>query len=82
MRYVLRTIFYIMLYLRKPFMMIAKLLSVLMVIGGIGILVLGGPTKVGIGSLIFSFATFMLRQFYDQILSKLSPPGYTLILDI
>lgn len=73
-------IFYPMLWLRGIFLSIGKFISGLFLLGLILGLLFRAPIGYLIGCGIFSFGSFLLTFFYDQILLKLNPTDTTLIL--
>ena len=73
MRLILNFIFYVMLFLRGIIKGIAKILIGFMFSGSILIFLTGTPTKFGIFFLVLSFVLFILSEFYDRLLIKLSP---------
>lgn len=77
-------IFYPMMWLRVPFLMVGKFLAGILLIGGLVFLLLGGGAEGANSIIIFSFGMsflfFLLTIFYDQILLKLNPTGNDLFL--
>ena len=80
MKIIYASIFYFMLYLRKPFFMCAKFLSFLVLLSALALLFFMHSYLSGSTLLAVSFVTFLLRQFYDQILLKINPTNNALIL--
>jgi len=78
-------IFYPMLWLRGLFKLGFKIISVLSLIVGV-ILLLMGSEEIGRNPMIFSFigsfVFFIIGMLYDQILLKLNPTGNDLTLSI
>ena len=81
MKLICSTIFYIMMWLRGIANFILMMFAGLSLLGGIVFAFSQGlfsfMSLFGFG---MSFALFMLREFYDQILLKLNPTGNDLIL--
>jgi hypothetical protein len=73
-------IFYPMLWLRGISGLILMILGGLFLLGGIFTLIGIGLRFQTIMFFGFSFACFMIRQTYDQILLKLNPTGHELTL--
>lgn len=81
MKLICSTIFYIMMWLRGIASFILMLFAGISLLGGVVF-----AFNQGLFSFMpllyfgMSFACFMLREFYDQILLKLNPTGNDLIL--
>ena len=77
-------IFYPMMWLRVPFLMLGKFLAGIFLLGGILFLFIGsgveGATGLIVTCFVLSFVFFLLNIFYDQILLKLNPTGNDLFL--
>jgi len=86
MNFLKAIIFYPMMWLRKIFLAIGKMLSVLFFVMAIFVLVVGLNGEDGVHwSLLLpvtflSFSSFLLTQFYDQVLIRLNPTGQDLYL--
>ena len=72
--------FYIMLYLRKIFFRLSKLINFLLILPGLFLLFVTHQYGMGITLVLLSFGIFMVRNFYDHILLKINPTGRTFIL--
>ncbi|WP_150467204.1 hypothetical protein [Francisella sp. SYW-9] len=76
---IMSIIFYLMMFFRKPFLLIGKFIGGIFFIGFL-IAIFSGPTKMVFIFLIFSFIFFMLCYFYDMILLKINPTRNDLYL--
>ncbi|MBK2279822.1 hypothetical protein [Francisella philomiragia] len=78
-KFIISTIFYLMMFFRKPFLIIGKFIGGIFFLGFL-IAIFSGPTKMIFISLAFSFVFFMLCYFYDVILLKINPTNNDLYL--
>ena len=75
-----KALYYLLLYARTLFIASNKLLSILFVLCAIILFLIGNHLLGFVTLLALSFGTFMLRQFYDFILLKLTPENIELTL--
>ena len=73
-------VFYCLLYLRGLFLIAGKLIGFVALLTGVVTFLIGTSPWIAACFVGVSFGIFMLRQFYDSILLKLTPPGKEYIL--
>ena len=73
-------LFYCLLYLRGLFFIACKFLSFFALLGAVVTFFIGNNQWMVVGCIGVSFGIFLLRQCYDSILLKLTPPGQEYIL--
>lgn len=72
-------IFYTLMFVRTPFMIIGKILGIFLLIFSL-VCFLNNKDICGALMIAISFGTFMLRMFYDQILLKINPTNTDIYL--
>ena len=78
----MRVVYYILLYLRKPFFMLSHFLSTLLIIAAIaGYFTSYISTPYAIGCFVGSVILFLFRQFYDELIVKVNPTGNPISFD-
>lgn len=74
-------LFYVLFYLRGLFMLAGRLLGgLLLLLCIVSLFIKSYPWYASVVLGVLGFATFLLRQFYDQLLLKLNPTGNDLTL--
>ena len=74
-------LFYPMLFVRKPFMLLSKFIGIILIFAFTMASIFGGvPWTLKLFTLGLAFALFLLRHFYDIILLKLNPTNTELTL--
>jgi hypothetical protein len=76
---IISTIFYLMMFFRKPFLIVGKFIGGIFFLGFL-IAIFSGATQMIFACLIISFVFFMLCYFYDTLLLKLNPTNNDLYL--
>lgn len=74
-------LFYPMLFVRTPFMLLSKFIGIILIFMFVMTSLFGGFSwTLKLFTLGLSFALFLLRYFYDIILLKLNPNNIALSL--
>lgn len=73
-------LFTLLLFLRKPFLLCATFISVVTFLAFLIALYMDTATNMKVGFFLFSFGSFLLKFFYDQLIIKLNPTNNELIL--
>lgn len=81
MKFLKAALFYVLFYLRGLFMLAGRLLGGLfLLLCIVSLFIKSYPWYASVALGVLGFATFLLRQFYDQLLLKLNPTGSGLTL--
>jgi hypothetical protein len=83
MRFLKAILFYPLLMIRRPVLLVGKVLAWVLVLGGVLPLMTGKASEVwgfSLGGILSGVLLFVLCQFYDELLLRLNPTGRELVL--